>query len=81
MGGGAHIDHLRGHQDHVRIFFVVFKLTLISHLLSYISSLLISYLEHWFFAEWDGVGLVPVTGKILRQSLRLFLGTQGEKRH
>ena len=27
----AHIDHLRGHQDHVRIFFVVFKLTLISH--------------------------------------------------
>ena len=28
-GGGGDIDHLRGHQDHVRIFFVIFKLTLI----------------------------------------------------
>ena len=27
----VHIDHLRGHQDHVRIFFVMFKLTLICH--------------------------------------------------
>ena len=41
----------------------------------------ISYLEHWLSAEWDGVGLVPVTGKILRQSLRLFVGTRGKKRH
>ena len=39
----------------------------------------IPYLEHWLSAEWNGVGLVPVTGKILRESLRLFLGTRGKK--
>ena len=33
-GGGGHVDHLRGHQDHVLIFLVtgIFNLTLICHL-------------------------------------------------
>ena len=30
---GDHVDHPRGHQDHVLIFFVMFNLTLICHLL------------------------------------------------
>ena len=31
-GGGGHLDHLRGHQDHVLIFLIIFNLTLICHL-------------------------------------------------
>ena len=31
-GGGGHVDHLRGHQDHVLIFLIIFNLTLICHL-------------------------------------------------
>ena len=31
--GGGHVDHLRVHQDHVLIFFIIFNLTLICHLL------------------------------------------------
>ena len=30
--GGGHVDHLRVHQDHVPIFFIIFNLTLICHL-------------------------------------------------
>ena len=29
---GGHVDHLRGHQDHVLIFLIIFNLTLICHL-------------------------------------------------
>ena len=29
---GGHVDHLRVHQDHVLIFFIIFNLTLICHL-------------------------------------------------
>ena len=31
-GGGGHVDHLRGHQDHVLIFLIIFNLTLMCHL-------------------------------------------------
>ena len=31
---GGHLDNLRGHPDHMLIFFVIFNLTLIFHLSS-----------------------------------------------
>ena len=39
----------------------------------------ISYLEHWLSAEWNDVRLVPLTGKILKQSLTVSRDTGGKK--
>ena len=32
LSSGGHVDHLRGYQYHMLIFFVIFNLTLICHL-------------------------------------------------
>ena len=51
---GGHVDHLRVHQDHVLIFFIIFNLTLMSsvgsgsHLCAVIDLRPVTFLEHCF---------------------------------